>query len=260
VANLSGTGHPRHLKGNGKWTRNIFCPGWARLAKAGGKEIESGKFSSPESSAALAVNCFGWFIGQPERLPPFPGLEFGIPDIVDVEFCARFPWAGGRHPWLDAVVQTPTTFIGIESKRFEPFRNTKTVKLSPAYDRPIWGESMRGFEKMRDRLRSGAERLSHLDAAQLVKHAFGLVTEGSRRDRGPVLFYLFAEPSVRNGRAIAAADIANHRSEIARFAAAVAGDDVIFRATSYRKWLATWQEFNGDIAAHAQAIIEKFAP
>jgi hypothetical protein len=29
-----------------------------RLAKAGGKEIESGKLSSPESSAALAVNCF----------------------------------------------------------------------------------------------------------------------------------------------------------------------------------------------------------
>jgi hypothetical protein len=41
-----------------------------RLAKAGGREMASGKLQSPESSAALAVNCFGWFIEQPERLPP----------------------------------------------------------------------------------------------------------------------------------------------------------------------------------------------
>jgi hypothetical protein len=33
-----------------------------RLAKAGGNEVASGKFASPESSAALAVNTFGWFI------------------------------------------------------------------------------------------------------------------------------------------------------------------------------------------------------
>jgi hypothetical protein len=41
----------------------------ARLAKAGGKEVESGKLLIPESSAALAVNCFGWFIERPETLP-----------------------------------------------------------------------------------------------------------------------------------------------------------------------------------------------
>jgi hypothetical protein len=74
-----------------------------RLAKAGGKEIESGKLLSSESSAALAVNCFGWFIERPELLPPLIGLETaGVPELVDVEFCARFPWSGGRHPWLDA--------------------------------------------------------------------------------------------------------------------------------------------------------------
>ena len=167
----------------------------ARLAQAGGKEVESGKLLSPESSAALAVNCFGWFIERPKQLPSLKGVETaGIPELVDVEFCARFPWSGGRHPWLDAVVQTPTTLIGIESKRFEPFRDVKSVSLSDAYDRPVWGENMKGYERMRDRLRSGQEGFVHLDAAQLVKHAFGLVTEGRRRTRMPVLFYLLPNP------------------------------------------------------------------
>lgn len=233
----------------------------ARLAQAGGKEVESGKLLSPESSAALAVNCFGWFIERPEQLPSLNGVETaGTPELVDVEFCARFPWSGGRHPWLDAVVQTPTTLIGIESKRFEPFRDVKSVSLSDAYDRPVWGDNMEGYERMRDGLRSGQAGFVHLDAAQLVKHAFGLVTEGRRRNRAPVLFYLFAEPAARNGRAIAPADLARHRDEIARFSEAVAGDEVAFRSASYREWLGTWRGLESNIAAHGQAIIEMFAP
>lgn len=233
-----------------------------RLKKAGGKEVESGKFLSPESSSALAVNCFGWFKERPEQLPPLKGLEAaGIPEMVDVEFCARFPWRGGRHPWLDAVVRTPTTIIGVESKRFEPFRDTKSVSLSAAYDRQVWGDNMKGYECMRDRLRSGQERFVHLDAAQLVKHAFGLWTEGHHRlNRAPVLFYLFAEPAARNGRAITPDEFAQHRAEIARFGKVVAGDQVKFYSASYREWLGTWRRFNSDVAAHGQAIIEMFAP
>ncbi|MFJ1212655.1 PGN_0703 family putative restriction endonuclease [Burkholderia pyrrocinia] len=232
-----------------------------RLAKAGGKEIESGKFSSPESSAALAVNCFGWFIDRPGQLPPLKGLEdAGVPELVDIEFCARFPWTGGRHPWLDAVVQTPRCLIGIESKRFEPFRDAKSVSLSDAYDRPVWGANMKGYERMRDRLRSGDVRYVHLDAAQLVKHAFGLVTEGVRRNRAPALFYLFAEPAARGGLSIAPDSLARHRDEIARFGEAVAGDAVTFHSASYREWLGTWCLLDSQIAAHGQAIIKAFEP
>jgi hypothetical protein len=232
-----------------------------RLAKAGGKEIESGKLLSSESSAALAVNCFGWFIERPELLPPLIGLETaGVPELVDVEFCARFPWSGGRHPWLDAVVQTPTTLIGIESKRFEPFRDAKSVHLSDAYNLKVWGRNMKSYERMRDRIRSGEEKFVHLDAAQLVKHAFGLVTEGGRRNRTPSLFYLFSEPAARNGHAIVPVDLARHRYEIARFAEAVAGDEVIFRSASYAEWLGTWRSLDSIIVAHGQAIMDSFKP
>lgn len=109
-----------------------------RFAAAGGNEIGSDKFQSPGSSAALAVYCFGWFISRPSRFPSLPGIDTNDPvEMVDIEFTARFLWAGGRHPWLDTVVQTPKMLIGIESKRFEPFRDNKSVSLSSTYDRAI---------------------------------------------------------------------------------------------------------------------------
>ena len=232
-----------------------------RLAAAEGDEIASGKLSSPESSAALAVNCFGWFIPRPEHFPTLPGLEHaGKADLVDVEFCARFPWSGGKHPWLDAVVQTSSMLIGVESKRFELFRDRKAVSFSDAYNRDVWGSNMKRFEHMRDRLRSGNETFAHLDAAQLVKHAFGLVTTARRRELTPALFYIFAEPETRGGRKIDPEAIAQHRKEAQSFAEEVEGDDVIFRYASYRDWKDRWARGGPDLVAHRDAVIARFNP
>ena len=83
------------------------------LASAGGNEIESGKFDSPESSAALAVNALGWFIERPTDLLPFPpltGIDWPATHVA-IERQMRFPWRGGRHPWLDAAVETEAHLI-----------------------------------------------------------------------------------------------------------------------------------------------------
>lgn len=244
---------------------SIFLPGVpedlvrAALNKAGGNEIESGKLGSPESSAALAVNGFGWFIDRPEILPPFPLLpDIDWPaDKVDIERQMRFPWSGGRHPWLDAAVETGAHVIGIESKRFEPFRDTKSANLSSAYDRDVWGERMAPFTTMRDRLRAGLVRYAYLDGAQLVKHAFGLVTEGRRLGKAPVLLYLYAEPARRGSVTISPDAISCHRAEIADFATAVAGAEVRFAACSWREWLDSWTD---DPRTHADALIARFKP
>jgi hypothetical protein len=231
-----------------------------RLSRAGGNEIDSGKLASPESSAALAVNVFGWFVERPEALPPFLGLEdIGPAYRVEVEYCARFPWSGGRHPWLDAVVETERELVGVAAKRFEPYRDKKSVLLAEAYDRPVWGRNMAPFERMRDALRSGEERFIHLDAAQLVKHAFGLVTDATRKNKSPVLLYLFAEPATFQGKPLDPADFSQHRAEILRFSQAIAVAEVRFQAMSYREWLATWPE-GGPVGEHARAVIERFRP
>lgn len=232
-----------------------------RLSAAGGKEIESGKLANPESSAALAVNTFGWFAGRPELLPPLPGLaHVGLPTMVDVEYCARFPWAGGRHPWLDAVVETDTHLIGVESKRYEPYRDRKAVSLSAAYDRPVWGDGMRPFERMRDRLRLGEARFEYLDASQLVKHAFGLVTDARRRVRRPALLYLYAEPGQMGGTALPPSVFAAHRREVEAFAAEVTNAEVEFSAASYREWLTGWSRCHPDVVTHGLAIVAAFQP
>lgn len=227
------------------------------LAKAGGNEIGSGKFASPESSAALAVNGFGWFIDRLQALPPFPPLaDLDWPATrVDVERQMRFPWSGGRHPWLDAAVETDVHLIGVESKRFEPYRDRKVAKLSKAYNRDVWGDQMELWCTMRDRLRSQPEAYRWLDAAQLVKHAYGLATEGERCGKSPVLLYLYAEPTA--GRTIVEEAFAEHRGEIAEFAAAVRGSRVRFAACSWREWLTT---FEGGAADHAGRVLDRFAP
>lgn len=221
--------------------------------KAAGNEIGSGKFANPASSAALAANGFGWFLDCPGGLPPFPPLgDLDWPaKSISIEREVRFPWSGGRHPWLDAVVETDAHVIGVESKRFEPFRDGKRAFFAEAYDRDVWGEGMEPWCAMRDELRHAPAMFRHLDAAQLVKHALGLATEAERTGKRPVLIYLFAEPlahSLAHQR---------HRDEITSFMAAAAGARVRFATCSWREWLAT---FEGKDATHAGRVIERFDP
>lgn len=72
------------------------------LRAAPGNELKSKKIESPESSAALAANTFGLFLDndQAREFPPIPGTEsFGwSAKCVRIEYCARFPWRGGRQP------------------------------------------------------------------------------------------------------------------------------------------------------------------
>lgn len=232
-----------------------------RLGKAGGNEVGSGKFANQDSSGALAANCFGWFAARPRLLPPFPHLRAGFPATqVEVEYQARFPWAGGRHPWLDAVAMTKNHLLGIESKRFEPFRDVKAVHFSEAFSRDVWGREMGAYHQLRIDLMSGAQRFKFLDAAQLVKHALGLRTQGIRRSKIPVLIYLYAEPRALRRASIPQDSLNEHRNEIARFARRVKGDEVRFHSVSYREWISTWSSRERTVVRHGQALIAAFSP
>ena len=46
----------------------------------------------------------------------------GQPGALRVEAELRFPQTGGRHAGSDCLVQTPSTLIGIESRRSEPLQ------------------------------------------------------------------------------------------------------------------------------------------
>ena len=171
----------------------------------------------------------------------------------------RFPWSGGLHPWLDVGVQTAERLIGIESKRYEPFRDHKTATFSAAYARPVWGEAMGPYEAMRDALTAG-RRFAFLDAAPMVKHAFGLRTEGQRTSRQAVLCYLYAEPrAFPDGRVIPVAAIQAHRDEVASFTAEVSSAvaELVFYSLSYAELLHHWAG-QPALADHAAALTARF--
>ena len=236
---------------------------------AAGNEIATGKFDSPESSAALAANTFGFFLNRPGDMPPLPGCDFVTwpAKSLTLERTVRFPWRWGGHPVLDVLITTPSALIGIESKRFEPFRPKSAPSLSEAYWRPVWGDRMEGYQQVRDDLRRDKTLYAHLDAAQLFKHAFALRTqvnrEGEHQGMTPVLVYLFAEPEnwPRNGEPVSEDEKVRHRQEIQDFASRVEGDEVTFVSCSYRELLSVWQESGTpDVRAHAEAVIRRYAP
>jgi hypothetical protein len=95
----------------------------AALARLPGLDLDS-----PDSSAALVANTFGWFLTRPRLLLPFPGVPMGLPESVELGVELQLPMRGVRHPRVDAVLTTPTTLVGIVSKRYQPFRPAKTVR------------------------------------------------------------------------------------------------------------------------------------
>ena len=161
-----------------------------KFNRAAGNEIEDGKIFSPRSSSALCMNAFGWFIERPEMFPPISGLEnIDWPAIsVDIECELRFPWRGGRSPWLDAVIETENHLIGVESKRFEPFTKSTDSKMSVAYWRDVWGPDMEGYEFERNKFRDNPKHYQHLSSRQLVAHSLGVPSRMADETRRRYLF------------------------------------------------------------------------
>ena len=56
------------------------------FSRAPGNEMTSGKFDSPESSAALAANTFGFFLHSPRTCRVFQGIAVRIGPHF------RWPW------------------------------------------------------------------------------------------------------------------------------------------------------------------------
>jgi len=236
-------------------TDPAFLPGvpaatvLAALAKLPGLDLDS-----PDSSAALVANGFGWFLDRPRQLLPFPGVPMGLPETVELGVEMQLPMRGIRHPRFDAVVTTATTLVGVASKRYQPFRPAKTTAFTEPFDGRDWGPGMPRYGAMRLALTTGRQRYRHLDAVQLVKQAYGLKTQSVKRARGAVLVYLHAAPAQwASGKPVDPAAISRHKSEIADFARAVKGDDVTFIALRWSDLLAEWSK-KPALFAHATAL------
>jgi hypothetical protein len=148
--------------------------------------------------------------------------------------------------------------VGVESKRYEPFRGKSQPAFSEAFDRPVW-DGLNGFNALRTELCAGRVSFKRLDAAQLIKHALGLSAEARRKGAKATLFYLFAEPKLwPDGALVDVRALDTHRQDIAAFAQAVAGDIVAFKAAPYRELLEAWSRGSDRLSDHARRMLNSF--
>jgi hypothetical protein len=204
----------------------------ADLSSGDGNELET-KFRAAHSSSGLAVNCFAPFRRRITDLKmpghaKFDGLQF--------ERKCPTGLRGGRAPNLDVLLSGPGGVVGVESKLTE-YLSAHRAEFSPAYAEQI-RDTRRDQRYFREMLRLG-DRPDHytwLDAAQLIKHAFGLAR--TFPDCPVTLLYLFWEPSNPD----AGPEFVAHRDEIKEFKARVAGSSPAFDAMSYPELWQFWQE------------------
>lgn len=202
--------------------------------RGAGHELDE-KMGAAHSSAALAVNTFGVWRTAPASL-----TFAGITGFRSVHFEATCPTGlSGTPPHLDLLADGDLP-VAVESKCTE-WMEPKQAILSDAYDqlRPSNGDSPWApwFEQMLQ-VRG---RHQFFDAAQIVKHAFGLLNRYGTRDVR--LVYLYWEP--RNTEDWPACR--GHRKQADDLAAEVKQSTVRLIPISYRE---VWEEWERQGSSH----------
>ena len=220
----------------------------ADLRAGDGNELE-GKFKAVHSSSALAVNVFAPFRSRGSEL-----ILPGSGSITGLEFERKCPHGvSGRAPNLDVLLTGPEGVIGIESKLTEPLLRHRAV-FSPRYREKIRDERRESawFREMLC-LEEDPGRYAWLDAAQLVKHAYGLAHTFPNE---PVtLLYLYWEP--RNAERFPL--FVEHRREVDAFSERVARSRPSFLAMSYLELWRSWSETPSSwITVHLGALRARY--
>ena len=140
-----------------------------------------------------------------------------------------------RAPNLDILVTSHDQVVGIESKCLEPLTPHR-ASFAPAYSSHLIDRRPATWLSEMQSLIEEPNRYRWLDAAQLVKHAFGL--SYTFPGASLVLIYLYWEPT--NPQCHPA--FMQHRAEIDRFCQCVSGTGPTFLAMSYRQIWRFWED------------------
>lgn len=222
----------------------------ADLGAGSGNELQT-KFRAVHSSSALAVNAFAPFR---QRIG-----ELALPDhslFQALAFEQKCPTGlrRGTPPNLDVLLSGVGGVVGIESKLTE-YLATHHARFSSAYVVEI-RDARREQSYFREMLRLLDEPDSYrlLDAAQLIKHAFGLA--GTFGERPATLLYLFWEPANPSASPV----FEEHRREIAAFSERVAGSMPHFKAMSYPELWSYWRDAGQQVwlARHVEELRARY--
>lgn len=218
------------------------------LSQGSGNEL-AGKFLAAHSSSALAVNSFAPFKRHLADL-----RMFGAEGFSAMRFEAKCPTGlAGTPPHLDVLLECGERVVAVESKCLEHL-SPHVAKFAASYVTGIL-DARCDTVWYRELLRLVDEPRTYrwLDAAQLIKHALGLMR--TYPGRAVTLLYLYWEP-------LNASDYAHfesHCRETAAFAERVAGSCLAFESLTYYDLWAAWDEGAPQwLRAHLRNLRERY--
>lgn len=223
----------------------------ADLEAGDGNELQT-KFRAAHSSSALAVNTFAPFRNRMQDLDLGPRTVF---ESLEFERKCSAGIRGRRAPNLDVLLSNSTTVAGIESKCTE-YLSKHSAKFSPAYCDQIKDQrSQHGWYDEMLRLIDMPNAYKWLDAAQLIKHAFGL--SHTFPDRSVSLVYLYWEPTNTEVSSI----FQEHRNETAELADRVKDrGGPCFSSMTYNELWAAWSEYGSErVQSHAASLRDRYS-
>jgi len=212
----------------------------AQLALGAGGELRPTKTGkrpahAPYSSAALALNAFGRWLGAEPQLR-VAGLG-GFAEPLEVESRQQINFGGGTAN-LDVLLRAPGVVVGVESKLTETLSAHEPVPWRPVYGNPEMEELLDGgWAAVFAASRAGSWQPKHLGIEQLVKHALALVSRFADRERHIV--YVWWEPA--NAQEIP--ELAAHQREVAELQDRLGEASPRLHALTYTELFAEWERF-----------------
>jgi len=207
------------------------------LSQGSGNEIQSGKFNSIASSSALGVNAFGVFY-EPNFMtwPTIESEKFTNP-IFEKKLSNGLR---GTNPNLDVVFENDNTVLAIECKFLETLGQKKS-KFSDQYINIKDNRRDSKWFQLMVEIINGNIKFRYLDAAQLIKHYFGLAHAYADSDLALEIGYVFWEPDENGNVPDSVIKLyADQREECERFASLVFGDKIRFSFYSYFELIEYW--------------------
>lgn len=188
------------------------------------------------SSCGAALNHFGVWRLAPQTLHLVGETSF---DELRLEEKLRI-FRGGRAPNLDCVLWDDSRIAAVESKLCEHLAPGHSALFREAYDRvaPLAHESWRAVYEM---LKNDADHFVYLDAAQLVRHYFGIRAQLAERrahaGKRAWLVYSYWEPADADTQSVCLA----HRCEVAELQGLVSDPAVRFLPVRHPDLWSEWE-------------------
>lgn len=188
------------------------------------------------SSCGAALNLFGPWRLAAQTLSIVDEQGF---DELRLEEKLRI-FRGGRAPNLDCVLWDDSRLVAIESKLCEHLAPGHSALFKDSYERvaPFAHETWRALYEL---LKASPDHFVYLDAAQLVRHYFGiraqLAAGRAHAGKRAWLVYCYWEPADADAQPVSLA----HRREVAELRALVTDPAVAFIAISHRELWAAWE-------------------